>query len=127
MITHIYNRGERPVPVDAWVVVALLTGRSPELAYLASLLFQEIASTMGDYFDNSIGESMPLQEWVSLFEYFKGAETTKIPVKENTLAIIMQSDEHVTPLKRRIMENGMPPDTEYRDLESLCDWLREWS
>ena len=50
MITHIYNRGERPVPVDAWVVVALLTGRSPELAYLDTFLSLEITFSMDEDF-----------------------------------------------------------------------------
>ena len=61
MITHIQNRGERPFPVDIWVVVAPSTGRSPASAYLEPVISQEIASIMGDYFETNIGESMPLQ------------------------------------------------------------------
>ena len=62
MITHINNRGEMPFPVDTWVVEAPLTGKSSALAYLDSVLSQEILSIIVKDFENNIGEIMPLQE-----------------------------------------------------------------
>ena len=65
MTTNIKNRGGKPVLVDAWVVMVMLVGRSPASAYLNHVLSQEIAFITEDDFDNIIGDSMPLQEWVS--------------------------------------------------------------
>ena len=62
MITHIKNRGEMLFPLHAWLVVASSMGGSPASAYIEPVLLQEIASMMGEVFDNNIGESMPLQE-----------------------------------------------------------------
>ena len=55
MITHIKNRGEMILPVDAWVVVAPSTERIPELAYLERVLSLEIEFIMGEDFENAIG------------------------------------------------------------------------
>ena len=65
MISHIKNRVKRPFPVDLWVVVAWSTGRSLASSYLDPVLSLEILSTMGEEFENTMEESMPLQEWVS--------------------------------------------------------------
>ena len=69
---------------------------------------------------------MPLQEWVSLFKYFKVLVTTNIPVESDMLVKLMQSDEHVTPHKRQKIYHGIPPDKEDRDPESLREWLKVW-
>ena len=88
-------------------MVLTLTGRSPASDYLDLLISQEIASIMVDDFDNNIIDIITLQEWVSLFEYFKGGVDTKITFKADTLVIIMQSDKHVTPCKRRSIDPRM--------------------
>ena len=51
-----------PFPVDTWVVEASLTGKISALAYLDSVLSQEILSIIVKDFENNIGEIMPLQE-----------------------------------------------------------------
>ena len=43
-----------------------------------------------DIVENVI-ERMILQEWVSIFEYSKGVEQTKVPVEANNLEMIMKS------------------------------------
>ena len=43
------------LPVDAWVVVAPLTERILELAYLERVLSLEIESIMGEDFENAMG------------------------------------------------------------------------
>ena len=40
---------------------------------------------MGEDFKNSIGDIMPLQQWVSLFKYFKRLATTKITIESGTI------------------------------------------
>ena len=94
------------------MVVAPSTGRSPALDYLDPALPLEIASIMGEDFENTMGESIPLQEWVSLFEYFKGVVTTNMNVEVDTLTRLIQLDENYTPHKRRNMDPGLPPDKE---------------
>ena len=101
--------------MDAWVVVAPSTGRSPALDYLDPALPREIASSMGEDFENTMGESIPLQEWVSLFEYFKGVATTNMNVEVDTLTRLIQLDENYTPHKRHKMDPGLPPDKEDKD------------
>ena len=51
---------------------------------------------MGEYFNNKICQSMPLQEWLSLFKYFKLLAIFKMTVETDMLAILMHSDEQVT-------------------------------
>ena len=65
---------------------------------------------MGEDFENTMGESIPLQEWVSLFEYFKGVVTTNMNVEVDTLTRLIQLDENYTPHKRHKMDPGLPPD-----------------
>ena len=86
-----------PFPVDTWVVEASLTGKISALAYLDSVLSQEILSIIVKDFENNIGEIMPLQDLAPLFKYFKGLVTTKMSFEAGTLAIMMQSDEHANP------------------------------
>ena len=107
MLTDINNRGESTVSVDEWVVVVPLTGISPSSAYLEPVLYQEITLITEEDFGNNIGEIILLQDCMYLFEYFKGVDTTKIPVEADTLSIIMQSNEHATPLKIIKVDPGM--------------------
>ena len=105
------------------MVVEPSTGRIPAPDYLDPVLSLEIVSIMVEYFDYNMGESMPLQEWVSLFECFKVVETTKTIVEVDTLTRMMQLDEHVTPHKRRKIYLFIPPEKEDRDPEALQKWL----
>ena len=43
-------------------------------------------------------------------EYFKVVATTNIPFEADTLAILIHSDEYVTPHNRIRIEPGMPPE-----------------
>ena len=72
MINHIRNIGINPFPVDSLVVAAPSRGRRPVPAHLEPVISLEISYILAEYFDNTMGDSMPLQEWVYIFEYFKG-------------------------------------------------------
>ena len=63
---------------------------------------------------------------MSLFEYFKGVTTTKIPVKVDILARIIQSNDHVRPQNIIRTDPGIPPYKEDSYPESLREWLQLW-
>ena len=92
------------------MVVAPSTGRIPASSYLEPVMSLEIAPIMGYYFENTMWESMSLQEWVSISEYFKEVATTNMPVELDTFTRLMQLDDKSTPYNRRKMDPGLPPD-----------------
>ena len=48
MIAHIKNRGGSPFPEDAWMMVAPLTVRISALAYLETVILQDLVSIVGE-------------------------------------------------------------------------------
>ena len=81
---------------------------------------------MVEYFENNIGERIPLHEWVSLLKYLKGTATTNMPVELYMLTRLMQSEKRVTPHKRYSINLGIPLEKEDSYPEALLYWLQVW-